>query len=93
MAKSSLGNRIFAGWAGDKIFTGEPNLCRVGRRHNLHWGTGSQVNNNLLFGQIFQVFLLIYIYIVTNMMLIDPPLHWLYYLSQNLFFACLFISG
>jgi len=24
VAKSSLGNRIFAGWAGDKIFFGEP---------------------------------------------------------------------
>ena len=27
-------------------YTGEPDLCRVGRRQNLHWGTSSQVNNN-----------------------------------------------
>jgi len=35
-----------AGCASGKIFTGEPNLCRLGRRQNHHWGTDNQVNNN-----------------------------------------------
>jgi len=37
---------ILAGCVSGKIFPGEPNLCRVGRRQILHSGIGSRVNHD-----------------------------------------------